>query len=87
MEGKKQGMSVLVPCYCFWSRYIHTWLILCVYVCVLLPTHIQQLLSEHEHEALQMSKSEEITRRKAEVGMSGTDVKLAFTHCSIDKVI
>lgn len=46
----------------------------------------QLLLSEHEHKALQMSKSEEITRRKAEVEMSGTDIKLAFTHRSIDKV-
>lgn len=61
----------------------------CVYVCVPLHTctHIQLLLSEKEHEALQTSKSEEITRRKAEVEMSGADVKLAFTHGSIDKVI
>lgn len=60
-------------------------------VCVCVPlttcTHVQLLLSEHEHEDLQISKSEEITRRKAEVEMRGTDVKLALTYRSIDKVI
>lgn len=58
-------------------------------VCVLLHTctHVQLLLLEREHEALQMSKSEEIMRSKAKVEMSGADVKSAFTHCSIDKVI
>lgn len=44
-------------------------------------------LKEHRHKAAQMSASEEITRRKAEVEMGHADVELAFTRWCIDKVI
>lgn len=45
------------------------------------------LLSEQERAVLQMSASEEITGREAKVELSCVDVKLAFTHRCIDKVI
>lgn len=38
-----------------------------LYVCAF-STHDKQLHSDHEHEALQLSKSEEITRRKTRGG-------------------
>lgn len=63
----------------FWSRHIIWDVCVCVYAHAF--SHMSNVCF------LQTSKSEEITRRKAEVEMSSADVKLAFTHCSIDKVI